>query len=111
MPHYSPVHPPVPGNKPVPWHPLRIHSKISGAVSDELVRLLKRPFVEKEINPFPCRKLTRLALSLPSLRPTTLFGDSMSRGKLRQVVLMTIQFCFRTSLRSRTLSCSHRTRF
>ena len=55
---------------------------------NELVRFFKRALVEKKLDPFPRRKLARLLLPLPSLRPATLLGDGMPRGKLREVALM-----------------------
>ena len=104
------MHPPIPGNKPIPRNPLLRHAKICSTMSYKLIRLLKRPLVQQKINPLPSRKLPRLMLPLPPLRPATLFGNRMTSRKLRQVTLMGIDLHVRLDfLRNKTLGCSHRT--
>lgn len=79
-------------------------------MSYKFIRFLKCPLIQQKINPLPSRKLPRLMLPLPPLRATTLLGNRMPSGKLRQVTLMRINLHFRLGfLHNRTLGSSHRT--
>ncbi len=105
------MHSAISGDKTIPRNALLCHAKVGRAMRYELVRLLKRAFIEKKLDPLPRRKLSSLLLSLASLRTTALFGNSMPRGKLSKVVLMTIGLRCGSSLRNGMLGCSHRTKF
>ncbi len=79
-------------------------------MSYKFIRLFKRPLIQQKINPLPRRKLSRLMLPRPPLRPATLLGNRMTSRKLRQVPLMRINLHFRLGfLHNRTLGSSHRT--
>ena len=94
---------PISGDESVAWNALLRHPKIRCAVSNKLVRLFKRAFIEKEVDALPGRKLAGLALTFAPLRPTTLFGNGMTRLKLCEVALMGINLRFKLdSLRNGT---------
>jgi len=79
-------------------------------MSYKFIRLLKRPLIQQEINPFPSRKLPRLMLPLAPFRAAALLGNRMPSRKLRQVTLMRINLHFRlVFLHDETLGSCHRT--
>ena len=82
------MHPPIPGNKPIPRHTLLGHSKVGRPVRNELIGLLERALIEQKINPLPRRKFARLSLSRPPLLAPALFRNSVTRCKLREFTLM-----------------------
>ena len=55
-------------------------------MSYKLIRLLKRPLIQQQVNPLPSRKLTRGPLSLTPRSPATLFRDGMASSKLSEFV-------------------------
>jgi len=78
---------------------------------NKLVGFLKRPLIQKKIDPFPRRQFAGLSLTLSPLRSSTFFGNSVTRGQLRKVALMTVGLSCGNGLRYGTLGGSHRTRF
>ena len=57
-------------------------------MSYKLIRLLKRPLVQQQINPLASRKLARSTLLLPPHGSPTFFGDGMTGGEFKEFVMM-----------------------
>src|SRR5271167_1392659 len=84
------MHTPISRDESVTRDSLLCHAKVRCAVCDKLVRFFKRAFIQKEIDALPCGKLAGLALALPPLCATALFGNGVPSCKLCQVALMAV---------------------
>jgi hypothetical protein len=62
------------GNKAVAIHDAVLHTEVLAAVTDQLIQLFKRAFVQKQIDALTRGKLSFLMLTLLTFRSTSFFG-------------------------------------
>src|SRR4029077_665637 len=62
------------------------HTKSNAAVTDKFIQLLECPFIEQQMDPFPCRKFAHVVLALAPFRAAARFRFLRNAVKLFQAL-------------------------